>query len=92
MTRLRRFESDFDRYDWLMNLADRNKELFFRLMNKHADYIMPLVYTPTVGLACQNLSLVYNSGRLVWLSLVADVLSTYGIYACYLADASIHIP
>ncbi|KAA0196520.1 Malic oxidoreductase [Fasciolopsis buskii] len=63
MTRLRRFESDFDRYDWLMNLADRNKELFFRLMNKHADYIMPLVYTPTVGLACQNLSLVYNSGR-----------------------------
>ncbi|VDP76467.1 unnamed protein product [Echinostoma caproni] len=63
MTRLRRFESDFDRYDWLMNLADHNKELFYRLMNKHADYIMPLVYTPTVGLACQNLSLVYKSGR-----------------------------
>ncbi|THD25243.1 NADP-dependent malic enzyme [Fasciola hepatica] len=63
MTRLRRFESDFDRYDWLMNLADHNKDLFFRLLNKHPDYIMPLVYTPTVGLACQNLSLVYNSGR-----------------------------
>ncbi|KAF7257107.1 hypothetical protein EG68_06786 [Paragonimus skrjabini miyazakii] len=63
MIRLRQFESDFDRYDWLMNLCDKNKELFYRLMNKHADYIMPLVYTPTVGQACQNLGLVYNSGR-----------------------------
>ncbi|TGZ58860.1 hypothetical protein CRM22_009410 [Opisthorchis felineus] len=63
MTRLRSFESDFDKYDWLMNLCDKNKELFYRIMNKHPDYIMPLVYTPTVGLACQNLSLVYNDGR-----------------------------
>lgn len=63
MTRLRQIESDFDKYDWLMNLRDKNMELFFRLMNKHADYIMPLVYTPTVGQACQNLSLVYSNGR-----------------------------
>ncbi|CAL8084845.1 unnamed protein product [Calicophoron daubneyi] len=63
MTRLKRFQSDFDKYDWIMNLKDKNVELFYRLINKHADYIMPLVYTPTVGEACQNLSLVYNSGR-----------------------------
>ncbi|OON13818.1 hypothetical protein X801_10397 [Opisthorchis viverrini] len=68
MTRLRSFESDFDKYDWLMNLCDKNKELFYRLMNKHPDYIMPLVYTPTVGLACQNLSLVYNDGSILLFS------------------------
>ncbi|CAH8636660.1 unnamed protein product [Dicrocoelium dendriticum] len=63
ITRLRQFASDFDRYDWLMNLCDKDKEHFYRLMNKHADYLLPLVYTPTVGQACQNLSLVYNNGR-----------------------------
>ncbi|CAH8530332.1 unnamed protein product [Schistosoma turkestanicum] len=61
--RLNMFQSDFDKYDWLMHLYDTNKTMFFRLVAKHVDVIMPLIYTPTVGLACENLGLVYNSGR-----------------------------
>ncbi|KAK4468338.1 hypothetical protein MN116_008073 [Schistosoma mekongi] len=61
--RLNMFKSDFDKYDWLMHLFDTNKTMFFRLVAKHVDQIMPLIYTPTVGLACENLGLVYNSGR-----------------------------
>lgn len=63
MERLRRFQSDFDKYDWLMRLYDTNRKLFFCLLSKHTNELMPLVYTPTVGLACQNLAMVYNDGR-----------------------------
>lgn len=82
MTRLRSIEDDFDKYDWLMNLCDKNRELFYRLINKHADYIMPLVYTPTVGKACQNLSLVYNNGRGLFVTIhdkgnIASVLQNW---------------
>nr|CAH8860687.1 unnamed protein product [Trichobilharzia regenti] len=63
LRRLDMFKSDLDKYDWLMHLFDTNKTMFFKLVAKHVDRMMPLIYTPTVGLACENLGLVYNSGR-----------------------------
>ncbi|KAM7533144.1 hypothetical protein Aperf_G00000122376 [Anoplocephala perfoliata] len=63
MERLKRIPSDFDKYEHLFRIYDSNRELFFRLVNKHTAELMPLVYTPTVGAACQEFSLVYQHGR-----------------------------
>lgn len=63
MERLKRIDSDFGKYEYLMHIFDRDRELFFRLMNRHTTELMPLVYTPTVGAACQEYSLVYQPGR-----------------------------
>ena len=65
MERLQRISADFDKYEYLMHLYDWNRGLFFRLMNRYTAQLMPLVYTPTVGAACQEYSLVHQHGRLV---------------------------
>ncbi|KAH9277607.1 NADP-dependent malic enzyme [Echinococcus granulosus] len=63
MARLQRIAADFDKYEYLMHLYDSNRGLFFRLMNRYTAELMPLVYTPTVGAACQEYSLVHQNGR-----------------------------
>ncbi|VDM30520.1 unnamed protein product [Hydatigera taeniaeformis] len=63
MARLQRIAADFDKYEYLMHIYDTNRGHFFRLMNRHTADLMPLVYTPTVGAACQEYSLVHQPGR-----------------------------
>lgn len=53
--------SDLERYGWLQTLRERNLTLFHRLLADHVDLVMPLVYTPTVGLAIQSFSRTYRS-------------------------------
>uniref|UniRef100_A0A6B2EBQ9 Malic enzyme n=1 Tax=Phlebotomus kandelakii TaxID=1109342 RepID=A0A6B2EBQ9_9DIPT len=60
---LDRLENELDKFIYLMNLLDRNERLFFQVMQSHTAKIMPLVYTPTVGLACQKYSLIYQWPR-----------------------------
>ena len=63
MTNLRRLPDDLEKYVALNALHDRNEALFFRVVCDHIDEIQPLIYTPTVGLACQRYGHIFRRPR-----------------------------
>jgi malate dehydrogenase (oxaloacetate-decarboxylating)(NADP+) len=63
MTNLRDLPSDLEKYVALNTLLDRSEALFFRVVCDNIDEIQPLIYTPTVGLACQRFGLIFQRPR-----------------------------
>jgi len=57
---LRRFEDPLNQYMYLVDLLDRNERLFYKLLSENIEELMPIVYTPTVGLACQKFGLAFK--------------------------------
>ena len=60
--------NDLGKWVYLANLRDRNEVLFYRLLCEHISEMLPIVYTPTVGLAIERFSHEFRRPRGVYLS------------------------
>jgi len=82
LTNLRNLPTDLEKYVALNALHDRNEALFFRVVCDNIDEIQPIIYTPTVGLACQKYGLIFQRPRGMFISAnergkIAEVLRNW---------------
>ncbi|SDM10662.1 NAD-dependent malic enzyme [Franzmannia pantelleriensis] len=61
-------QNDLDRHIYLRAIQDDNETLFFRLLEEHLEEMLPIIYTPTVGEACEEFSNIYRNHRGLFIS------------------------
>ncbi|VTO23790.1 NAD-dependent malic enzyme [Klebsiella variicola] len=65
---IRDSKTEIDKHIYLRNIQDTNETLFYRLIGNHLEEMMPVIYTPTVGAACERFSEIYRRARGVFIS------------------------
>src|SRR5271170_591211 len=61
-------DNDLERYVFMRELQDVNETLFYALLTRDLEEMLPVVYTPTVGLGCQRFSHIFRKSRGLFLS------------------------
>jgi malate dehydrogenase (oxaloacetate-decarboxylating)(NADP+) len=65
----KRCSTDLDRYIYIMDLLERNVKLFYYVVINNIELMMPIIYTPTVGLACQNFGLIFRNPQGLYITI-----------------------
>ncbi|KAM7274589.1 hypothetical protein ACFE04_016455 [Oxalis oulophora] len=69
MQNLRNYEVPLQRYMAMMDLQERNQRLFYKLLVDNVEELLPVVYTPTVGEACQKYGSIFRRPQGLYISL-----------------------
>ncbi|KAK0394843.1 hypothetical protein QR680_000963 [Steinernema hermaphroditum] len=75
LKKLREQPSDLARYIQLDGLQDRNEKLFYRVLCDNIKELMPIVYTPTVGQACQHFGFIYRNPKGLYVTMNDNSIS-----------------
>mmetsp|Transcript_30783 Transcript_30783/g.35043 ORF Transcript_30783/g.35043 Transcript_30783/m.35043 type:complete len:564 (-) Transcript_30783:197-1888(-) len=69
LNNLAKITDNLQKYSFLQELHERNNHLFFRVVMDNVEEMMPLIYTPTVGLACQKFGHIWRKPKGLFISL-----------------------
>ena len=66
---IRRSEDPLWKYMYLMQLQDSNERIFYNVIVNNITELLPIVYTPTVGLACQHFGTIFQSPKGLYITI-----------------------